>query len=111
MDQMDLWQDIQSRLDLLDEAVKQIRFRGKDYAEAEAAYRSQLAAEMLHLRDEEGYPVTLVPDLARGNEDVAALKVERDCAEALYKSALEAINVNKLRIKVLEQQHDREWRG
>lgn len=111
MDELDLWQEIQHRLDLLDEAVKAIRFRGKDYAEAEAAYRSKLATQILHLRDEEGYPVTLVPDLARGNPEVAQLKVERDCAESLYKSALEAINVNKLRIKVLEAQHDREWRG
>lgn len=111
MDELDLWANIQERLDWLDEAVRSIRFRGRDYAEAESTYRSALAKEILRLRDEEGYPVTLVPDLARGNPDVAQLKVERDCAESLYKSALEAINVNKLRIKVLENQHDREWRG
>lgn len=111
MDELDLWANIQERLDWLDEAVKSIRFRGRDYAEAESKYRSALAKEILRLRDEEGYPVTLVPDLARGNPEVAQLKVERDCAESLYKSALEAINVNKLRIKVLENQHDREWRG
>lgn len=111
MDELDLWANIQERLDWLDEAVKSIRFRGRDYAEAESKYRSALAKEILRLRDEEGYPVTLVPDLARGNPEVAQLKVERDCAESLYKSALEAINVNKLRIKVLEAQHDREWRG
>lgn len=111
MDELDLWENIQERLDWLDEAVKSIRFRGRDYAEAESAYRSALAKEILRLRDEEGYPVTLVPDLARGNPEVAQLKVERDCAESLYKSALEAVNVNKLRIKVLENQHDREWRG
>lgn len=111
MDELDLWANIQERLDWLDEAVKSIRFRGRDYAESESKYRSALAKEILRLRDEEGYPVTLVPDLARGNPEVAQLKVERDCAESLYKSALEAINVNKLRIKVLENQHDREWRG
>lgn len=111
MDELDLWSNIQERLDWLDDAVKSIRFRGRDYAEAESKYRSALAKEILRLRDEEGYPVTLVPDLARGNPEVAQLKVERDCAESLYKSALEAINVNKLRIKVLEAQVDREWRG
>lgn len=111
MDELDLWGNIQQRLDWLDDAVKSIRFRGRDYAEAESKYRSALAKEILRLRDEEGYPVTLVPDLARGNPEVANLKVERDCAESLYKSALEAINVNKLRIKVLEAQVDREWRG
>lgn len=111
MDEMDLWENIRQRLDWLDEAVKSIRFRGREYAEAESRYRATLATEILRLRDEEGRPVTLVPDLARGNPEVAKLKVERDCAESLYKSALEAINVNKLRIKVLESQLDREWRG
>lgn len=108
---MELWYDIQNRLDMLDDAVKQIRFRGRDYAEAESKYRTALAVEMLRLRDEEGYPVTLVPDLARGKPEVARLKVDRDCKESLYKSALEAINVNKLRVKILEQQLDREWKS
>lgn len=108
---MDLWTEITNRLDMLDDAVKQIRFRGRDYAEAESKYRTALAVEMLRLRDEEGYPVTLVPDLARGKPEVARLKVDRDCKESLYKSALEAINVNKIRVKILEQQLDREWKS
>lgn len=105
---MDLWQDIQYRLDLLDVAVKEIGARGKAYAEAESAYRTALATEILRLR-ERGEKVTITPDLARGNPHVAALKLERDCAEALYKAALEAINVGKLRIKILESQLQREW--
>lgn len=107
----DIWTDIQGRLDLLDVAVKELGKRGRAYAEAESEYRTALATEVLRLREEEGRPVTLVPDLARGNKEVARLKVERDCAEALYKAALEAINVNKIRIRVLESQMDREYRG
>ena len=109
MDGLELWQAISERLDLLDEAVKSIRFRGRDYAEAEAEYRKALAVEELRLRVDDGFPVTLIPDLARGKDDIADLKAKRDCAEANYKSALEAINVNKLRIKVLEAQAEREW--
>lgn len=107
----DIWTDIQQRLDLLDVAVKELGKRGRAYAEAESEYRTALATEVLRLREEKGHPVTLVPDLARGNKEVARLKVERDCAEALYKAALEAINVNKIRIRVLESQMDREYRG
>ncbi len=109
IDGLSLWQGITERLDMLDEAVRCLRHRGRDYAEAESAYRQALAVEIIRLREEEGLPVTIIPDLARGNEEIAALKVERDCAEALYKSALEAINVNKLRVKILEAQHEREW--
>ena len=108
---MDIWTDIQNRLDLLDIAVKEVGSRGRAYAEAEADYRTALATEILRLRDVENYPVTLCPDLARGNRQVALLKVKRDTSEALYKAALEAINTNKLRIKILEAQLDREYRG
>ena len=106
---MDIWTDIQNRLDLLDVAVKEVGSRGRAYAEAEADYRTALATKILRLRDGENYPVTLCPDLARGNRKVALLKVKRDTSEALYKAALESINVNKIRIKVLEAQLSREW--
>ena len=108
---MEIWNDIQHRLDLLDIAVREVGTRGRAFAEAESAYRTALATETLRLRNDEGYPVTLVPDLARGKPEVARLKVERDCSEALYKAALEAINVNKLRIKILEAQMAREYNG
>lgn len=108
---MEIWNDIQHRLDLLDIAVREVGTRGRAFAEAESDYRTALATETLRLRNDEGYPVTLVPDLARGKPEVARLKVERDCSEALYKAALEAINVNKLRIKILEAQMAREYNG
>lgn len=107
---MRLWQDITERLDVLDAATREIRHRGREYAESEAAYRQALAIKLLELR-EMGVPVTICPDLARGDEEVATLKVARDCAEAAYKSVFEGIQVNKLRLKILEAQYDREWRG
>lgn len=51
-------------------------------ARAEAAYRMELAKKELVLR-EEGFPATLIGDLARGDERVANLKLERDLAESL----------------------------
>lgn len=104
----DLWSEIQRRFDLLDYALKEIGGRGRTYAEAEAKYRQALATRILDLRAND-MPVTICPDVARGTKEVAALKLERDCAESLYKAALESINVNKLRIKLLEAQLGREW--
>ena len=43
------------------------------------------------------------------NEAIAGLKFQRDVAETAYKAAMEAINVYKLNIKVLEEQIQREW--
>lgn len=54
----------------------------ENYAKAEEAYRVELAKCELSLR-EEGLPATLIPDLARGNERVAGLKLQRDLAESL----------------------------
>jgi hypothetical protein len=52
------------------------------YAQAEAAYRIELAKEMTVLRAQ-GQPATLVGDLARGSEKIATLKLSRDLAKGL----------------------------
>ena len=104
----DIWSEIQLRFDHLDYALKEVGGRGAVFAEAESNYRQALALRILELR-EEGLPVTITPDVARGTEEIALLKKKRDCAEALYKAAAESINVNKLRIKILEAQMQREW--
>lgn len=106
--QGDIWSEMQRRFNHLDYALKEVGGRGRAYAEAEAKYRQALATRILELR-EDGLPVTITPDVARGTKEIALLKFERDCAESLYKAAMESINVNKLRIKILEAQMSREW--
>lgn len=95
-------------MDLLDVSLKEIGKRGREYADAERAYRTELATEILGFRAE-GMPVTITPDLARGKENVADLRLDRDCKEAMYKAALESVNVYKLQLKILENQYSREW--
>ena len=53
--------------------------------------------------------VTLIDDVAKGDEDIADLRCKRDCSEAVYKACQEAINLDKLRIRILDKQADREW--
>lgn len=95
---------------MLEKALAEFSRRGKAYAEAEQAYRVALAQKILLLRDA-GFPATLIGDLARGDREVARLKLERDCAESVYDSAKEAINVYKKQIDVLREQIDREWKN
>ena len=106
----DLYLELQSRVALLDAALKQLGVRGRTYAAAEQAYRTALAQKILSERDK-GTPVTIINDLARGDRQVAKLKFDRDCAEVSYKAGLEACNVQKLQMKILENQIDREYRG
>lgn len=104
----DLWTEITDRMALLEIALKEIGSRGREFADSERAYKTALAAEMLRLRAD-GMPVTITPDIARGKDEIANLRFARDCSEALYKAALEAVNIYKLEIKLLESQLEREW--
>lgn len=110
MSGQDLYLQLQSRVALLDSAMKQIALRGQKYAEAERCYRVALAQKILTERDK-GTPVTIISDLCRGDREVARLKFARDCAESAYKAGLEACNVQKLQLRLLENQIDREYRG
>lgn len=105
---MDPISEVFRKSEMLEVALSESGKRGKALAEAERAYRVSLAQKMLTLRDE-GYPATLIGDLARGDKEVARLKFDRDCAEAVYESSREAINVYKKEIDVLREQIEREW--
>lgn len=108
MDGMQLYQELDQKTRLLDQAVKELRARGTAFAEAERDYRVAKASAILDER-EKGTPATLTIDLVKGSETVSMLKFKRDCAEVLYKSALEFINVTKLEIRLLENQIAREF--
>ena len=110
MSGQDLYIEMGDQIALLDKALKQIGTRGRQYAQAEQDYRVALAKKILAERDD-GAPVTIIGDVCRGCPSVAKLKFDRDVAESVYKAALEACNVYKLKIKVLEAQIDREYRG
>lgn len=110
MSGQDLMLDLQGKVQLLDKALQQLGKRGRDYAEAEREYRVALAKKIAAERDK-GTPVTIISDVCRGSQEIANAKFQRDTAEVVYKSALEAINVYKLQLKLLENQIDREFRG
>ena len=65
--------------------------------------------EMTEEKKANGMPVTIAYDIARGRKEVADAKFEELSTEAIYKANLENINALKLRIKVLENQYDKEW--
>lgn len=104
----DLVNEIMDKSRMLDVAISELKRRGQKYAEAERDYRVALAKQMLTERDN-GMPVTIISDICKGKTEIAALRFNRDCAEILYKSAMEAINSMKLQIRMMDSQLDREW--
>lgn len=106
---MDLYEQIQTYIAQLDISVKQLRKSGTDLAEAEQKYKISLRQEALKLRAEKGMPVTLINQIIYGVPEVAKLRFDRDVKEALYQANLESINSTKLKLRILENQLDREW--
>lgn len=104
----DLLNEISAQSRKLDIALSEAGKRGRSWAEAERKYRVALKQKILVERDK-GTPVTIISDICRGSEEIASLRFYRDVAEIMYKSALEAINVYKLQLRLLENQADREW--
>lgn len=106
---MDFYEQIQTYIAQLDISVKQLRKSGTDLAEAEQKYKISLRQEALKLRAEKGMPVTLINQIIYGVPEVAKLRFDRDVKEAVYQANLESINSTKLKLRILENQLDREW--
>jgi len=103
-----MYNQIMDEVAVMEAALRQLGKRGQAYALAEQDYKIALAKEMLILRDRK-IPVTIIRDLCYGTPSIAKLRLDRDIAETMYKSALEAINVKKLKIRIMENQYDKEW--
>lgn len=104
----DLWSEAERLMALNEERVGQMRRAGVQLAENEAEYRVALADAILQERSR-GTAATLTGDIVRGRRDIAELKLRRDSAETNYKAFAEEINVNKLRLRVINEQIAREW--
>lgn len=74
----------------IDKGTKNIYELAKKKSETEEQYRIALAKEKLILKSE-GMAISLIEDVARGKEDIAHLKFERDYAEDMFKAAIESL--------------------
>lgn len=104
----DLFNQLQLLTKDLDISIKSLRKTGQDYGKSYAEYRIALAKELLKLKDE-GMAATIAYDVARGKEEIANLKFQEICKEAIYKANQEAIQSIKLKMRLTESQLQREW--
>ena len=105
---MDLLQELWKINDLLTKALGEYKQRGREYAKAQRDYRVLLRQTILRLRAD-GTAVTIISDLARGDEKVAEAKEQEVITETLYKSCQEAINVYKMQMRLLQEQINKEY--
>lgn len=105
---MDLFSELEQRIKELNISIKSLRKTGGDYAEAYKEYRIKLATKLVELKNN-GMPVTIAYDVARGDNEIAKAKYNEIVKEAIYKANQEAINSNKLQIRIIENQIQREY--
>lgn len=105
---MDLFNEIQNLITELTVSIKKLRETGNKLAESEKDYKVQLRIEALKLRQEKGMAVTLISQIIYGIPEVAEKRFKRDIAETMYNANLEHINATKLKLRLLENQLDRE---
>lgn len=106
---MDLYEEILRLINELDISVRRLSKSGTEKAEAERKYKICLRQEALKLRAEKNMPVTLINQIIYGVPEVARLRFDRDVKEAVYQANLESINSTKLKLRILENQLNREW--
>lgn len=106
---MDLFSELEKKINELNISLKKLRETGTEYAEAERDYKIKLRQEALKLRNDDKLPVTLIQQIVYGVPEVADKRFKRDVKEAIYKSNQEAINVLKLQIRIMENQIQREY--
>lgn len=105
---MDLYNELESKIQELKISIRSLRKTGQKYAEAERDYKILLRQEVLKLRDE-GQAIGIITLTCYGIPSVAEARFKRDTAEAIYKANLEAINSIKLQLRLLESQIQREY--
>ena len=103
-----MYNEIMNEITIMETALKELGKRGKALAVAEQDYKIALATEMLKLK-EQGEKATIMKDICYGTPHIAKLRLQRDIAEVMYKSASEAIQVKKYKVKIMENQYDKEW--
>ena len=105
---MDLFNELNAKIDQLNASLKKLRETGSNYAKAERDYKILLRQEVLRLRDE-GQAIGVITLTCYGIPSVAEARFKRDVAETIYKANQEAINTLKLEIRLIESQMQREW--
>ncbi len=110
MSGQDLYEAREEAIKSLKQSMERFAENGRLYAKRNREYRIALRQEILTLKAE-GFPVTIIPKLAKGEASVAQAEFDMIVAENAYKASGENINVQKLILRSLEEEISREWKS
>ena len=101
-----MYNEIMREIEVMESALSHMKERGQVLANAEKDLNIAVAKETLYLK-EEGQSVTIISKLVKGK--TALLQLDRDIAEVLYKTANEKIQISKYKVRIMENQYDKEY--
>ena len=104
----ELYEQLDKKTKDLDTCLKVLKENGQKLAEAEYNYKVALSKKVFELKDK-GEKATTIGLIVYGIEPVATLRRKRDLAQVTYTANIEALNVIKLEIKILQNQIDKEY--
>lgn len=105
---MEVWNELSDCIKQLKEALEDMPKKIVEYALTEKDYRIAKAKKILELK-QEGYPATLIIDLAKGDELIAELCCKRDIAKEMLKTGYEFIEVKRSEQSSLKTMFDKEY--
>ena len=108
MSGVDLMLELKEREDKLFDAIDDLYKFGRLAPEEDREFKIARQKEMLTQRAK-GLPVSILKEVAEGEEGVAELKCKADTTENLFLATKELIQALKLSINTLKEQIAREW--
>lgn len=110
MDGLDLCGELMEDRRLMKAAVSEASARGREYAAKKADYYSKKSAAALKMKAD-GMPVTLIEAAVKGVPEVAAAMLEMQCAEAVWRAAMKAVDVYRDDCRIVYDQIRRAQAG
>ena len=101
MDTVQIIQELNHLNKRLSDAYKEMYQQAKLYSEAERNYKIKQRHKILELKSA-GNPATLILELAKGEEEVANARFERDLAQGRYETAKESIRSMRTSLTVYQ---------
>ena len=108
-DGIDLVEGLHGSLADAERGIRDMARLGREKAEAERKYRVAKAKRLLYEREQNRTPVSIIGDIVKGQEDIAYLAFERDCAESVYDANRESVLLSKKKADTYREQIAREW--
>lgn len=96
MEVIQVAQQLNETTQRLSKSTKEVFKLARKRAQTEQKYRKELMKEIVKLREQD-YPATLISDVARGR--VADLKLERDLAKEMHRSAMQSISALEVEVQ------------